>query len=148
MRLMVIVLTPLMLIACGSQDSGTGAAGGDATPAVSAESTEPAAVEVEETVEVEEVAVPSEVTSCLSLVKQGEFKQAVDACLAALDADPDNSDVKAALSQAREQVAKLATADAAGMAGEAATEAATDAATGAAAEAAGELPKAPTGLQP
>ena len=130
-----VIAALMLLVACGAQETGTSGAQGETSP-VSAQG-DATAVEVE----VEEVVIedtpPPEVQSCLSLVTQGEFQAAVDACLAALGADPDNADVKAALQTAQAETAKTAAAAAASGAGE-----------NAAAAAASQLPDTPKGLTP
>ena len=57
----------------------------------------------------------------LDLVRQAKYQQALPVCLAALEIDPDNQQVRDALDQARAETAKLAAAEAAG--GDAAEEA-------------------------
>jgi len=145
MRFLVIGLFS-MLVACGAQDSGSPATGGEAAPAVSTDSGASggsgapggsAAVEAEAPAAPEQ---PAMVTSCLSLVKQAEYRQAVDVCIAALKDSPGNQDVEAALTKAREETARMAAAEATGMAGESAP--------GAAAEATEGVPEMPKGLTP
>jgi len=136
MRFIVVAIF-LLMVACGGQESGDKASVGEpTTPAASQSGSEPAAgakQAAQEPVAQEPVEkeVPAEVTSCLSLVKQGEYRQAVDVCLAALKVDPGNTDVEAALAKARDEAAKTAAADAA---------------SGAASDALGGVPQAPKGL--
>lgn len=128
----VVVAIFLLTVACGGQESGDKASVGEPTaPAASQSGSEPAASAKQAAEEPVEEAVPTEVTSCLSLVKQGEYRQAVDVCLAALNVDPGNADVEAALAKARDEAAKSAAADAA---------------SGAASDALGGVPEAPKGL--
>ncbi|MGI9591632.1 MAG: hypothetical protein ACR2P8_09715 [Myxococcota bacterium] len=137
MRLLVIGLFALLL-ACGAQDSGDAGTTGEAPPPVSAETSraaETAPVEVESP---SPPATPQSVTSCLSLVKEGEYRRAVDVCVAALSDAPGNREVEAALTKAREETAKMAAAEA--------TKAGS--ATDAAADAAGGIPNPPQGLTP
>lgn len=49
--------------------------------------------------------VDPQVASCLDLVRQAEFQAALDACLAALDAHPENAEVKSALARAQAETA-------------------------------------------
>ena len=136
MRLLVIGLFALLL-ACGAQDSGDAGPAGEATPPVSAETRgagETAAVEVESP---SPPATPQSVTSCLSLVKQAEYRRAVDVCVAALSDAPGNREVEAALTKAREETAKMAAAEATKMG---------DSPAGAAADAAEGIPNPPQGL--
>ena len=72
---LAVIASLLALVACSAQESGQTGDTGDATPPVSAESNIPALeVEIDEAIVIE--AVAPEVTSCLSLIRQGEFPQA------------------------------------------------------------------------
>lgn len=125
---LAVIASLLAFVACGSGDSGK--TGGEA-PSVSSEGGGAAEAP---TIDMGKASqVPSEVTSCLSLVKEAKYKEAIQACLAAADVDPDNNDVSAALEKARNEQAKVMAADAAaGAAGQA-----QGAAAGAASEATG-----------
>jgi hypothetical protein len=147
-----------LLIACGSQESGTPATGGDAASPAPSQAGETAAARVETPAPPapEAPEAPPEVASCLSLVKQGEYAAAVDVCLAALRDSPGNAEVESALAKAREETTRQAAAQAAGMAGDSAAGMAGDSAAGmagdsaagAAADAAGGTPEMPKGLTP
>lgn len=49
--------------------------------------------------------VDPQVAGCLDLVRRSEFQAALDACLAALDAHPENAEVKSALARAQAETA-------------------------------------------
>jgi len=134
---LAIVISVFALLACGGSDSNqTGDAGG----------VPPVETAVEETVDVIEIPEPAmpeptatvdpKVQSCLDLISQSQFQQALPVCLAALNVDPDNQQVQDAVAQARTEAAKLAAAEAAGSA----------AAEGAAGEAASKLGEATGGM--
>jgi len=53
-----------------------------------------------------------EVAGCLNMVQQQRFQEALTACLPALEVDPDNPEVQAAVKQAQFEAAKLAAAEA------------------------------------
>jgi hypothetical protein len=132
---LAIVISVFALLACGGSDSNqTGDAGG--VPPVET------AVD-EDVIEIPEPAMPEptatvdpKVQSCLDLVSQSQFQQALPVCLAALNVDPDNQQVQDAVAKARTEAAKLAAAEAAGSA----------AAEGAAGEAASKLGEATGGM--
>ena len=132
LRLTVVTLV-LAFFACGGGDEdGTGGAIGDVSaPSESAATQTPQA---------ESVGVHPEVESCLGLVGEGDYARALPVCLEALNVDPNNDEVVAAVDQARAQVAS---ADAARATSEAASDAAAavgDAAAEATAEAAAGIP--------
>ena len=124
-------------LACGSQETSTspdtGAAGTE-TPAVSAVQ-QPAAVQPPSEVTTPEgtldAAEAVEVTTCLELVQDGKFAEAVVLCQAALNLYPDNVEVADALAKAGAAKAAEGSARAAEGASDAA-----DAAAGAASDAA------------
>ncbi len=121
MMRLAFVISVFALFACsGSDTSQTGDAGGVPPVAGAAE----------------EAAVAPEVQSCLDLIRQSEFQQALPVCVAALEIDPDNQQVQDAVSQARVETAKLAAAQAAG---EATAEGAAEEATSQLGEAAGGM---------
>ena len=86
-------------------------------------------VETEEVVVISEPAaaeqVDPQVASCLDLVQQRKFQEALPACLAAAAIDPDNPEVQDAVATARAETVKMAGMgeSAEGAAGEAAAQA-------------------------
>jgi hypothetical protein len=52
--------------------------------------------------------VHPQVESCLDLIGKAQFQEALPVCLAALDFEPDNQEVRDAVEQARTEAAKLA----------------------------------------
>jgi len=128
---LAIVISVFALLACGgSETSQTGDAGG--APPVEAAVDETADVPA-----VPAVTVDPKVQSCLDLIRQAEFQQALVVCLAALEIDPDNQQVQDAVATARAEAAKMAAAEAAGGA---AAEGAADEATSKLGEATGGIP--------
>ena len=127
MRLIVTVFV-FAVLACGGSDTGeTGAAGGAAPGGESAsapETPEPS------------VTVDPKVQSCLDLIRQSKYQEALPVCLAALKIDPGNQQVQDAVDKAKAETAKLAAAEAAS---QAAGEGAADQATSQLGEAAGKL---------
>jgi hypothetical protein len=98
-----------------------------------AEATASAEKAVEEVAEMD--TGDGQTASCLALVSEGEFNQAIAVCTAALAANPANQQVQDALATAKTEAGQVAGAAGAAMdAG--AQEAASDAASGAAADAA------------
>ena len=137
MARLAIIISVFALLACGGSDSGqTGDASG--VPPVEATMDETAAVPPvpEPAVPAPAATVDPKVQSCLDLISQSQFQQALPVCLAALAIDPDNQQVQDAVAQAQAETAKLAAAEAAG---EAAVE-------GAAADTASQLEEAAGGL--
>ena len=134
---LAIVISVFALLACGGSDSNQAGDAGGVPPVETA---------VEETVDVIEIPEPAmpeptatvdpNVQSCLDLISQSQFQQALPVCLAALNVDPDNQQVQDAVAKARTEAAKLAAAEAAGSA----------AAEGAAGEAASKLGEATGGM--
>ncbi len=137
MARLAIMISVFALLACGGSDtSQTGDAGG--VPPVEA-----AVEETAEVIAIPEPAIPEpampvdpKVQSCLDLIGQSQFQQALPVCLAALNIDPDNQQVQDAVAQARTETAKLAAAETAGAA----------AGEGAAEEAASKLGEATGGM--
>jgi hypothetical protein len=121
MRRLAITLSMLALLACGGTDTAQ-TSGSEALPPVSAAGEAAPALEIPEPTSAPELA--PEVASCLDLIRQQRFQQALPVCLAALEVDPDNLEVQAAVEQARTEAGKLAAAEAAESAsGEAAAQA-------------------------
>jgi hypothetical protein len=95
-------LAMLALIACGGQEasapeptqgaeaSGTEAVGGTAPDVAGAPF---------------EAAAPAEIQSCLELVQEGRFSDAVPVCLRAVEQNPESAEAKAALEEAQQQAA-------------------------------------------
>ena len=132
MMRLVVIISVFALFACGGSDSGqTTEAGGGAAVSAAGEGS-PAAPETPAI----EVAVDPNVQSCLDLIRQTKFQEALPVCLAALDVDPSNQQVRAAVDQARTETAKVAAAEAAGQA----------AAEGAAADVTSKLGEATDGM--
>ena len=132
MARLVVTLFVFAMLACGGSDTGqTGAAGGAAPVGASAGER----ASVPETPQ-PSVTVDPRVEGCLSLIRQAQFREALPVCLVALDVDPDNEQVRAALDQARTETAKVAAAEAAGQA----------AAEGAAADVTSKLGEATDGM--
>jgi hypothetical protein len=106
-----------LLAACGGSDTEGGADAGSVPPvaAASGGATDP------------------EKQICLDLVRQAEFEQALEVCLAALQNSPADAELTAALDKAKAETVKLAAAEAAARA------AATAAADSAEADAASKL---------
>ena len=131
---LAIVISVFALLACGgSETSQTGDAGG--APPVEAAVDETA--DVPAVPAVPAVTVDPKVQSCLDLIRQAEFQQALVVCLAALEIDPDNQQVQDAVATARAEAAKMAAAEAAGGA---AAEGAADEATSKLGEVTGGIP--------
>ena len=126
-RLIVTFLVFAML-ACGGSD--TDQAGAGAEP-VGAGGAEPVAASGGERASVPETPEPSvtvdpKVQGCLDLIRQSKYQEALPVCLAALNVDPDNQQLRDAVDTARAETAKLAAAKAASQAaGEGAAEEAT-----------------------
>ena len=110
MRKFAVTLSMLALLACGGTDTAQ-TSGSEAMPPVSAAGEAAPAPEIPEPTAALEPA--PEVTSCLNLIRQQQFQEALPACLAALEVDPDNLEVQAAVEQAQSETAKLAAAEAA-----------------------------------
>ena len=109
----VLAIAIFALAACGGQETTTaetpGAAGSGLPP-----------------VEAQQQAAESlpQVERCLDLVRQTAFERALPVCLEALELDPENQQVQAALDQATAEVARIEGAGAAAeeAAGEAASQ--------------------------
>ena len=124
MTRLIVTIFVLAVLACGGSDTGqTGAAGGAAPGGESASAPEtPATPETPEP----SVTVDPKVQGCLDLIRQSEYQEALPVCLAALESDPGNSQVQAAVDKAKAETAKMAAAEAASQAvGEGAAEQAT-----------------------
>ncbi len=123
MSKVLFAISLMTLLACGSGDSDTGAAGSASdTPPVSAAA--PASGDVKAAGGEQVKAEAPEIRSCISLVASGDFEGALPVCVKAASIDAENAEVKAALAKAKAETAK---------------EAATGAAAGAAADALGGL---------
>jgi hypothetical protein len=110
LRLFVTISVFALFLACGGSDSAQ-TSGSAETPPVSAADGGGSPP----TPEAPAAPAPSasedpKVQSCLGLVRDAKYQQATPMCLAALDVDPDNQQVKDALAQARSESAKLADA--------------------------------------
>ena len=128
MTRLIVTIFAFAVLACGGSDTvQTGEAGGAAAPSGS-----PSASDAPEP----SVTVNPKVQSCLDLIRQLNYQEALPVCLAALEIDPDNQQVQDAVDKARAEAAKMAAA-------EAATQAAGE---GAADEAASKLGGATGGL--
>ncbi len=87
----------IALLACGSGESNQGA--GDMPP-VSAAGTATDDIQIER-IEIEANAVAAEISSCLNLVKDRDFEEALPVCLEAAASAPENTKVQAALARAQ-----------------------------------------------
>lgn len=139
-RFAITISIVALLVACGSSDD-TRTADDSSMPsaampeAVADDAVEEATADLAVDAAVEEAAVDvtagadatmdPQAATCMDLVSQMKFQEAVPACLAAADADPANQQVQDALSQAQAETAKLTATGAA-----ASAEADADAATG------------------
>jgi hypothetical protein len=110
MKRLAVTLSMLALLACGGTETAQ-TTGSEAVPPVSAEGEAAPAPELPEPTAALEPA--PEVASCLNLIRQQRFQEALPICLAALEVDPDNLEVQAAVEQAQSETAKLAAAEAA-----------------------------------
>ena len=113
MRRLAVTLSMLALLACGGTDTAQTSGSEGLLPVSAAGETAPAPEIPEPTAALE--AAP-EVASCLNLIRQQRFQEALPTCLAALEIDPDNVEVQAAVEQAQSEAAKLAAAETAGSA--------------------------------
>ena len=129
---LAIMISLFALLACGGSDTAQTGDVGDVPPV---EAAAEAQADVPE-VPMPEATIAPEVESCLDLIRQLEFQQALPVCLAALAIDPDNEQIQDAVAQARTETAKLAAAEAVGEV----------AAEGAAEEAASQLDEATGGV--
>jgi hypothetical protein len=108
---LAVVISVFALVACGGSDTSQT---GDAPP-VDAAAEEAVVPAVPEPAAPEPAAtVAPEVQSCLDLIRESEFQQALPVCVAALDIDPDNQQVKDAVAIAGTETAKLVAAEQAG----------------------------------
>jgi hypothetical protein len=107
-RGIVIAVAILGLSACGRGQNESATSGTTGSATGSAPTSAPAAA-AESAAKPDVGAAPNEdVTSCLDLVGTGSYEQAVPICNAALNADPANEKVKAALETAQAKVAAMA----------------------------------------
>jgi hypothetical protein len=116
---LAFVISVFALFACSGSDEGRTTDAGDAQRVDAAGMERTAAPKAPEPAATTEV--DPKVQSCLDLVRQAEYQQALPVCLAALKIDPDNQQVRDAVDQARAEAAKLAAAEAVGGAAEDAT---------------------------
>ena len=111
MRRLAIAFSILALFACGQGETGP-AGESEAPPGVSATGDEAVVAETEELVAISEPAaaeqVDPQVASCLDLVRQTKFQEALPVCLAAAAIDPDNQEVQDAVAMAQAETAKMA----------------------------------------
>lgn len=99
-----------LTLACGSSDSVQTPTGGTETPPVSASTGQGAPTPPAPSAPEPAARVDPQAESCLQLVGDAKFQQAVPVCMAALRADPSNQQVKDALGRAQAETAKLADA--------------------------------------
>ena len=115
---LILVMAAFALVACGDAETGqTGSAPEAEAPAVSA--TAPRAATAPRSAEAPVSAVAPGTTDvnvqrCLDLVAQSRFAGALPVCLQALQADPDNADVQAAVERARAEAQGAVTGAAGG----------------------------------
>lgn len=119
----ILAIAILALTACGAQETTT-----TQTPGAASEVGESGGSAPVEAAQEAAVSFP-QVERCLDLIREAAFARALPVCLEALDLDPQNQQVQAAVNQARTEVAKL----------EGATAAAQEAAGAAAGDAASQL---------
>jgi len=122
MRLALTIIV-LALLACGGSDTAQTGGTDAAATAETAGADAPAAPPVAAAPEGSEPATPEppanpQAQSCLDLVSQANFQQAIPVCMAALRIDPDNATVQEALSTAKAESATAAADAAAGSAAE------------------------------
>jgi hypothetical protein len=109
---LAVMISVFALVACGGSDTPqTGDAGG--APPVDAAAEKAPVVPAMPKPAAPEPAVSEapEVKSCLDLIRQSEFQQALPVCVAALDIDPDNQQVKDAVALAGTESAKSLAAE-------------------------------------
>jgi hypothetical protein len=134
----IFVLVVLLLIFVGCTRQGEQSAPGEAEKSAVQKEALEATKEVIPEEEAAQAKEDPDVTNCLQLVSQSKFNDALPVCLAALDKNPANEQVKAAVEKA-----KAAAADAAATAAESASDAqkaADEKVQGATGEATGGLP--------
>jgi hypothetical protein len=107
----VIGIAILGLAACGQKENQTATSASGATPESASESAAKPDVGA---------AANEDVTGCFDLVSSGSYEAAVPICSAALNANPDDARVKAALDTATAKVAEMAASAAQGAADSAA----------------------------
>lgn len=106
----------IALLACNSGEDNQGAAdsAGD-MPSVSAAGTDADDIEIER-VEVEAIeaeVLAAEISTCLGLVKNGAYAEALPVCLEAAAIDSENAEVQAALAKAQAEAVADGAVDAA-----------------------------------
>lgn len=142
MKILVTISVLALLLACGGSDSGQDSAGSAETPPVAAANGGGAPTpEAPSAPAAAEPSTDPQVQSCLDLVRDGQYQQAVPVCLAALKIDPNNQQVKSALARAQTQTASAADAQ------DAATAAAGAAADSAQGDASAKLGEATGGMK-
>ena len=104
----LIAISFIALLACNSGETNQGAAdsAGDMPP-VSAVGTDADDIEIER-VEVEAIeaeVLAAEISTCLRLVKNGAYAEALPVCLEAAAIDPENAKVQAALAKSQAEAA-------------------------------------------
>jgi len=111
MTKIAITILAVAMLACGGSDTApTGDTGetGDAPPVSATGGGSAGAPEAAPPPAPTAAAVHPQVESCLDLIRKAEFEAALPVCLAALDFEPDNQEVRDAVEQARTEAAKLA----------------------------------------
>jgi hypothetical protein len=146
LAVMFSLLALLGLVACSGGDTGEGTTSGDEPAPVSAQKAGAPAAPAPTPEAAKAAPADPQVQSCLDLVAEAKFSEAVPVCTAALRSHPGNAEVKKALAEAQAGVAKLA--DAKGAAAAAAQGAASDAQGAADAAASDAASKAVEGAMP
>ncbi len=126
MTRIAIVLGILGLLACGGQESDLPDVASEAKEAVggamdeaagamkdAAGAAEEATRSFQQDADAAAAGTNPQVTSCLDLVSQGRYSEAVAPCMAALRIDPDNNEVQEALETAKAKAAEASAAAAA-----------------------------------
>ena len=136
-RIVMLLVLLLMFLGCTKQpeESAPGEAAKEAVPKEAVEATKEAVPEEAAKAEVED----PDVKSCLELVSEAKFNDALPVCLEALKKHPDNDKVKVAVEKAQAGVGDAAAAAADAVEG--AQEEAVGKTAGAMDEAAGSLPQ-------
>ena len=133
--IVMMLVLGLMFVGCTKQADQSAPPKAE-KPAVAADAPEAAKEAIPEEA-TEAVAEDPDVASCLQLVSEAKFNDALPVCLAALKKDPTNDEVKAAAEKAQAAVGDVAAA---------ATDAAQDAQEGAGEKAQGAVDEAIGGL--
>ena len=140
MTKIAVTILAVAMLACGGSDTAPTGETGDAPPVSATGGGSAGAPEAAPPPAPTAAAVHPQVESCLDLVRKAQFQEALPVCLAALDFEPDNQEVRDAVEQARTEAAKRAAGAAA--AGTGAEDAAAEAASqveGLTGDAAGKL---------